>query len=498
MNEHLALNAGRIDWPEPAPRFLRDALPPAPELPLSEVFGPTWAAWITRAAEAKSAPPDYVMAGLLAAAGSAIGNARWAVPWDGWAEPPIIWAMLIGAPSSNKSPGLDAVLAPLKSIERGRRDEAERELAAWSERAEVAKLAESAWREMAKAAVKEDADVPDKPADADPGAKPGMPCLAVTDSTVERLAVITAEQPRGTLMARDELAGWLLGMTRYAGGGSDRPFWLAAYGGRPYRVERMGRDPVHIDRLAIGVVGSIQPDRLRSLLIKSDDDGLLSRFLPVWPDPAPLRRPTAGPDAAFLEGALERLANLALGADDSGRPQPLFLPFTEEARDLLDGLRSDVRAWEDGVEGLLLSFTGKLPGFAVRVALVLAHLDWAAGETEEPWDVSSAHIERAAHFIEAYALPMAKRAYADASVSRTEKAARKLVEAIREHRWTAFASRDVLRLDRADIATAADLNPALAVLEDADVIKPIGGAPGRRGGRPSRRFAVNPAILGGD
>lgn len=80
MNEHLALNAGRIDWPEPAPRFLRDALPPAPELPLSEVFGPTWAAWITRAAEAKSAPPDYVMAGLLAAAGSAIGNARRAVP----------------------------------------------------------------------------------------------------------------------------------------------------------------------------------------------------------------------------------------------------------------------------------------------------------------------------------------------------------------------------------------------------------------------------------
>ena len=325
-----------------------------------------------------------------------------------------------------------------------------------------------------------------------------MPCLAVTDSTVERLAVIAAEQPRGTLMARDELAGWLLGMTRYAGGGSDRPFWLEAYGGRPYRVERMGRDPVHIDRLAIGVVGSIQPDRLRSLLIKSEDDGLPARFLPVWPDPAPLQRPTAGPNAAFLESALHRLSNLAMAADEGGRPQPLFLPFTEEARVLLDGLRHDARAWEDDAEGLLLSFTGKLPGLAVRIALVLAHLIWAAGETEEPWEVTRAHVECAAHFVETYALPMARRAYADASVSRSEKAARKLVQAIRELRWTVFASRDVLRLDRADIATAADLNPALAVLEDADVIKPIGGAPGPRGGRPSRRFAVNPAILGGN
>lgn len=85
--------------------------------------------------------------------------------------------------------------------------------------------------------------------------------------------MVVARQPRGTLLARDELSGWLQGMTRYAGGGSDRPFWLEAYGGRGYTVERMGRDPVHIDRLSIGVTGGIQPDRLKTLLIRSDDDG---------------------------------------------------------------------------------------------------------------------------------------------------------------------------------------------------------------------------------
>ncbi len=63
-------------------------------------------------------------------------------------------------------------------------------------------------------------------------------------------------------------------MSRYSGGGSDRRFYLKAYGGRAYTVERMGRKPVHIERLTVGVLGGIQPDRLHSLLIRSDDDGL--------------------------------------------------------------------------------------------------------------------------------------------------------------------------------------------------------------------------------
>ncbi len=96
-------------------------------------------------------------------------------------------------------------------------------------------------------------------------------------------------------------------MTRYAGGGSDRPFWIEAYGGRRYTVERMGRDPVNIDRLSIGVVGGIQPDKLKSLLMKTDDDGLLARFTPVWPEPVPVKRPQSAPDDAFIRNALDRL-----------------------------------------------------------------------------------------------------------------------------------------------------------------------------------------------
>ena len=483
------------DWPAPAPRFLRDELPPAPALPLAEVFGPRWAEWLIRAAEAKSAPADYVLAALLAVVGAAIGNTRWARPWAGWEEPPIFWTMAIGNPSSNKSPGLDAVLNPLYGIERINRRVAEVEFADWSARSELAQLADSTWKESAKRALKHGEDPPARPAEANPGPEPFLPRLAVADATVERLAVILAKQPRGTLLTRDELAGWLHGMTRYTGGGSDRPFWLEAYGGRGFTVERMGRPPVRVDRLSIGVVGGIQPDRLRTLLLKDDDDGLLARFLPLWPDPAPIRRPRGLPDEGFIENALRRLHNLKMATDERDELRPHLVHFTDGARDLLDAFRHTARSWEAGAEGLMLSLIGKLPGRAVRLALVLTYLDWVAGAEPEPIEVNHDAFGRAAHFIEAYALPMARRAYADADAPKAERAARRLLALIREQGWQRFSSREVLRMDRKGLSSAAELNPALAALEEGEVIRAIEGAPGPRGGRPSRSFAVNPAAL---
>lgn len=482
------------EWPEPDGRYLRAELPEPPTLPLDDVFSPRWVAWMRGAAEAKAAPPDYVMAAALAVCGSILGNTRWPLVWEGWSEPPVLWTVVIGNPSANKSPGLDAVLIPLKKAERRMREKAQGEVDDWRAKAEVAKLFESAWKETVKAAIKNDETPPDRPDSADPGPEPAMPRLAVSDTTVERLAVIVSKQPRGTLLARDELAGWLQGMTRYSGGGSDRPFWLEAYGGRGYTVERMGRDPVYIERLSVGVMGGIQPDRMRSLLMKSDDDGLLARFLPIWPNPAPVKRPSLLHDETFMENVIGRLLTLDMPTDGDGHKRPWFVPFSNEARDLMDGFRVAVREWEDASEGLLKSFVGKLPGMVVRLSLVLAYLEWASDEAGEPREIDVAHFGRAAHLAESYLMPMAKRAYADASAPAGERAARRLVDLIREEGWRQFTTREVLRLNRPGIGTSDDLKPALAALEEADAIRRIPGPEKAGRGRPTQAFAVNPGI----
>lgn len=481
-------------WPEPDPRFLRSVLPPPPELPLRDVLGPLLAQWVREAAEAKGAPPDYVFASVLAVASATIGNARWVSPWKGWADPPLIWVMCIGLPSAGKSPAIDAAMKPLRDVERPLREKARKAQQEWQEKADLAKLAEATWKEAARAAIKDGKPAPEKPAGCEAGPCPHIPRLVVNDGTIEKLGAILAKQPRGTFQMRDELAGWLEGMQRYSGGGSDRPFWLEAYGGRGFTVERMGREPLTIDRLSIGVLGGIQPDRLKSLLFKADDDGLLARFLPIWPNPVPVRRPGAWADEALMERVLRRLLTLQMVTDDTGETRPWFVPFTENARAEMDDFRAKVRELEAGAEGLLLSFIGKLPGLAARLALVLAYLHWAAESTEEPHEVTAQDFARATHLVEAYFLPMARRAYADATTPKAERAARRLVGIIREEGWHSFTSRDVLRLDRAGLGSAAELNPALTMLEEGDCIRAVGEPAKPQGGRPQRLFIVNPAL----
>jgi hypothetical protein len=173
----------------------------------------------------------------------------------------------------------------------------------------------------------------------------------------------------------------------------------------------------------------------------------------------------------------------------------MFVPLTDDAQKLMDEFRLAVRRWEAGAEGLLLSFVGKLPGLAARLSLVLCCLDWAAEDDQLPHEVEADHFARAANLVGNYALPMARRAYADASVPQTERSARRLVAMIREMEWPRFTTRQVMKLERAGLATAAELDPALSLLEDADCIRSVEQPAKPQGGRPSRLFTVNPVLL---
>src|SRR3546814_17981605 len=101
----------------------------------------------------------------------------------------------------------------------------------------------------------------------------------VSDTTPEAVALLLCANKRGLLCSRDELSGWLESFGRYNKGG-DRALWIEAYGGRPYVVDRVGRaDPLFIERMSISVTGGMQPDRVASMLMGGDDDGLCARFL---------------------------------------------------------------------------------------------------------------------------------------------------------------------------------------------------------------------------
>ena len=380
---------------------------------------------------------------------------------------------------------------PLRALEARVREHAEAELARWQEDAEVAALRQEEWQKQARKAVKDGRSPPPRLAAASD--EPHVPRLFVNDATVERLGVILAAQPRGGLLIRDELAGWLTGMNRYNGGGSDRPFWIEAYGGRSFTVERVTRAQVRIDHLSIGIVGNIQPDRLASLLLKADDDGMLARFCPFCPLLSPLKKPENMPDAAFAERAFGRLYDLAIPLGPNGVPSPGLVPFNEDAQDMLQAFREQARRWETAADGLLLSFIGKTPGLAVRLALVFAFLNWAASDDEiPPTEINAYHFGRASIFVTDYVLPMARHAYASAAVPIEEKAAQRLARLIVEERITELSTREIQRRKLSALGSAKEIRAALEVLATANIVRERNI---ETGGRPSVVYDVNPGFL---
>ena len=118
--------------------------------------------------------------------------------------------------------------------------------------------------------------------------EPQAPRLRQNDVTIEKVATILATAaPKGLVIVRDELAGWLAAMNTYNDAG--RAFWIEAYGGRPYRVERQKNpEPIDVPRLAVAVYGGTQPEKLAGCSTDADD-GLFSRVAWFWPEPLPFR-----------------------------------------------------------------------------------------------------------------------------------------------------------------------------------------------------------------
>ncbi len=95
----------------------------------------------------------------------------------------------------------------------------------------------------------------------------------VSDTTVEALAIVLHENPRGLLLARDELAGLLLGMNQYkAGRGSATlQHYLTMHGARSMVIDRKGstradRKMIVVPRAAVSICGTVQPAILRQSL----------------------------------------------------------------------------------------------------------------------------------------------------------------------------------------------------------------------------------------
>jgi Protein of unknown function (DUF3987) len=326
---------GHHSWDDPDWSILDDRRGDLPEFPIDTLSAPCQK-WVERAADGAGVTPAHVAVPLLGIVSSLIGTARRVMASRSWTQSMTTWTAVVGFSGTGKTPGIDATKRALSQIERGRRSKIAELQRAHEGRVEAAKAARDQWKKDVKRAAQGKivsmeeyrTKIASEPAMPAAAADPGpfvAPRLYVSNVTIERLAVLLQARPQGMLMLSDELASVFLNMSRYSGG-QDNEFWLEAWNGNPYTVERMGRPPITVSHLLVGLVGGLQPDKL-ARSFKGDLDGMYARVLFAWPGDPPYRPLTN--EVAEVEpdivNALSRIIDLPCGGQEDFAPHHIAL-----------------------------------------------------------------------------------------------------------------------------------------------------------------------------
>ena len=382
-------------------------LPEAPPFPVEALPAPC-RRLVEEAASAIVCPPEFIAVPLLVTLGAAIGTSRVVRLKGGWTESAAVYAAIVALPGKKKTPALKAATKAAREKQGDYRQE-------YREAKEEHEAEARQWEADKKTAAKEGEPAPEPPA------KPVMKRTVVEDTTVEALAAVLEGNPRGVLVARDELSAFVRSLDQYKNHkGTDRQFYLSAWSNSPVTVDRKNlEEPLFLLKPFVGVVGSIQPGVLSELTANRhgfEGDGFLDRFLFAYPEPMPSRwsDEEISFDAVLGVRTLYDvlLSKLELDYQENGDPEPRAVDLSNEARarfrEEADALQEETE--QPGFPNVLRGPWSKLEAYLARLALVLAMVRVASAPSHEEERVELEDVEAATvllHYFKAHA----RRAY---------------------------------------------------------------------------------------
>lgn len=355
-------------WAKPQP----PALPPGLLPPLLERFA------VARARMIGCDPGGIAMAALTVCSAVITDRIKVKVKRnENWTESARLWTMLIGDPSYKKSPIMRAAASRVSAMDAQMLRDFDKAIAQWQ-------------RDTKDGIERE---------------QPRETRLRIEDITMEAAQEVCRNSPDGILALQDELAGWFGGIEKYSGGkggAKDRSFWLRAFNGGEYAVNRISRKSTLIDNLSISILGGIQPDAIRRIMHDSVDDGLIQRFLPVVLAPADLGVDEEMPDVAReYDELVERLHALAPPSNFFG---DVPLRFTEEAMKVREDLHRKYHAMVRSMELVnkkVAAHFGKYEGIFPRLCIIW-HCIENINADALPETISEDTTTRAAAFMDQY------------------------------------------------------------------------------------------------
>lgn len=407
----------------------------------------------------------------LAVTMSAVGNSRAIQLRRGWSEPAVLWAITIMRSGGVKSAGFAAAVDPLLEIQMEGWDEYQRRKEAREEGTEEVRFT-SEGGIQAPPKLKE------------------PPCYVTSDATVAAVGELLRENPRGLLLARDELDGWFQSFTRFQqAGATDRPHWLELHGARTLRLDRITRTrgPVAVRRACCSLCGTVQPSVLEAAMTaEAIAAGLGARFLPAMP---PLRK-RVWTEAQVTEEIEARYRDLlksllALPLADPVRRKPHFLHLDSAAK------RAWVRFFNEWGERQYAAFDAeaavlaKLEGYAARLSMLHHTITQVACGIDDLAPITETSVNAGIELVRWFAAE-AGRVYGFLRSKQEDHQMRELIEWI-ERRGGYVTARE---LGRHRHGSAEDAEIELSELKSAGVGDWQWQPSGPQGGKPTRLFLL--------
>ncbi len=471
--------------------------------------------WICDVAERFQVPLEFAAVPALVSLGMVVGRQLAVLPkqYDEWLVVPNLWGALVARPGWLKTPVIDEALRPLRKLIRPAREEYERRAQRSKAELEFVEARRSALRDDVKKAAKARApesnlsrlkeqlrELEEEASRLEIHERRYL----TNDPTVEKLAELLKHNPRGLLLMRDELAGWMRTMEK-RGREGDREFYLEAWDGlQSYTVDRISRGTIYVPALCVSVFGSIQPGKLAKYVreaIEGDagDDGLLQRFqMLVWPTLSanwenvdrPPRLDALEQVFALFERA-DRLDPVAVGAARLSYHELVGLHLDGAAQERFDDwfavLERRLRSGEEqpAFESHLGKYRSLVPTLALLFQLVVV-LDAQV----EAGPITAPALELAIRWSQ-FLEPHARKIYG-AGIQADLQAARVLARRIEESEVSDGTTiRSVYRRGWRHLGSLDTVEGALAVLEDFGWVRMERVA---TGGRPSEVLRLHPEL----
>lgn len=371
---------------------------------------------ITQGATAIQCPPDFIAVPLLACLGAAIGRTRVIEVKPGWRESTLLWTVVVGRPGTAKSPAFELATQPLRQIQ-------ERLMSGIGD----------ANRSIVKVHMSSQSNR-----------------LIVTDTTVEALAVVMGKNPRGLILLRDELAGWMNSMNQYKRHGNDEQFYLATWSGESHVIDRKSLDePICIPNTYLAVAGCVQPGVLEKLLTKErHDEGFASRLLLSYPAKVNRQWTDAGTEDQVVAPTVQLFKKLYGLKFENGKPAVVH--FTKDGYEAFRTVMNDHLQQTDYAqqEDHIAAHWAKMEGYFARLCLTIHTTRYCAGGTRsEHVDAESVYMAATlVDYFKAHVLRFYKILDTKQPLSKSQR----IVNWAKRHNKTEVSIREILTARIAD------------------------------------------------